>query len=91
MVNVHLLSSSRVWILAISVPLDDIQRLSVRPLKWLRFVTFTICGVTGKLATTKDGPSIVDYDSISFDDLTDDYYYIPDGDASWSLLLLPIS
>jgi hypothetical protein len=30
----------------------DIERLSVRPAKWLQFITFAICGVRGDLSAT---------------------------------------
>jgi hypothetical protein len=78
MVNIHLrIDNSQV--LALSIPFSDIQRLSIRPLKWLRFVTFTVCGARGNLSATPDGPA-VDYDSIALG--SEDYYYTPQGDAS---------
>jgi hypothetical protein len=82
MVNIHLrIDDSQV--LALSIPFSDIQRLSIRPLKWLRFVTFTVCGAHGNLSATPDGPA-VDYDSIALDSpIAEDYYYTPQGDASW--------
>jgi hypothetical protein len=79
MVDIHLrIDNSQV--LALSIPFNDIQRLSIRPLKWLRFVTFTVCGACGDLSATPDGPA-VDYDSIALG--SEDYYYTPQGDASW--------
>jgi hypothetical protein len=79
MVNIHLrIDDSQ--LLALSIPFSDIQRLSTRPLKWLRFATFTVCGARGDLSATPDGPA-VDYDSIALD--SEDYYYTPQGDASW--------
>ena len=54
-------------VLMLSIPFSDIERLSLRPVKWLRFVTFAICGVRGDLSATPNGPA--DYDRISLDDL----------------------
>ena len=66
-------------VLALSIPFSDIERLSVRPVKWLRFVTFAICGVRGDLSATPNGPP-VDYDSISIaGPIAEAYYYTPQG------------
>ena len=80
MVNIHLKNKQNdEYIPALSIPLDDIQRLAIRPLKWLRFVTFAVCGTTGELSPTPNGLA-VDYQRIGrFDSLADDYYYKPDG------------
>jgi hypothetical protein len=76
-VNIYLHIEDR-QVLALSIPFSDIERLSVRPVKWLRFVTFAICGVRGDLSAMPNGPP-VDYDSISLDDIAEAYYYIPEG------------
>jgi hypothetical protein len=85
MVNIHLSirgsDDSVHTVLALDIPKSDIQRLSVRPLKWLRFVAFTVCGVRGDLAMAPNGPA-VDYDISLTDAIAEDYYYIPDGDTS---------
>ena len=66
-------------VLTLSIPFSDIERLSLHPVKWLLFVTFTICGVRGDLSATPNGPP-VDYDSISLGDpLAKAYYYTPEG------------
>ena len=57
----------------LSIPYDDVQRLSVRPFKWMRFVMFCVCGARGDLSATSDGPP-VDYDSTSLTDITEVYY-----------------
>lgn len=57
----------------LSIPYDDVQRLSVRPFKWMRFVMFCVCGARGDLSATPDGPP-VDYDSTSLADITEVYY-----------------
>ncbi|KAG6373279.1 hypothetical protein JVT61DRAFT_6906 [Boletus reticuloceps] len=41
------------WFHALSIPRRDIERLAKRPLKWLRFATFTVCGAKGHLSTLK--------------------------------------
>jgi hypothetical protein len=71
------------YVLALSVPLSDIQRLSVRPLKWLRFVTFAFCGARGDLSETEEGPT-VDYDITTGIALA--YYYTPEGDLFLSFI-----
>lgn len=79
MVNIYLHIEDR-QVLALSIPFSDIERLSVRPVKWLRFVTFAICGVRGDLSAMPNGPP-VDYDSISLaDHIAEAYYYTPEGD-----------
>lgn len=62
----------------LSIPLSDVQRLSIHPFKWLRFVMFSICGAVGDLSATPDGPP-VNYDSISLADII--YFYTPSGDC----------
>ena len=79
MVDIHLLAhESEVPFL--SIPLADVQRLSIRPLKWLRFVLFAICGTSGELSATPDGKP-VDYNSTELGvDAT--YYFKPSGNFS---------
>jgi hypothetical protein len=69
-------------VLALSIPPSDIQRLSIHPLKWLRFVTFALAGVRGDLSATSDGPA-VEYANIPHANLADAYYYTPQGETSW--------
>ena len=76
MVEIYLESDQP--LLLLSIPPDDIQRLSDAPLKWLRFVTFTICGARGHLLQSHEGP-IVDYDATSINYIVGPYYYEPNG------------
>ncbi|KAI9465837.1 hypothetical protein BJY52DRAFT_1143807 [Lactarius psammicola] len=46
----------------LSVPLSDVQKVTIHPFKWLRFVMYSICGARGDLYATLDGPP-VEYDS----------------------------
>ena len=82
MVNVYLLKTDGGWIHCLAIPLEDIERLSLRPLKWLRFVIFTVSGAKGHLSDTPGG-NVVDYENISLADLTEDanYYFTPEGNA----------
>jgi hypothetical protein len=85
MVNIYLSGSppnEGHQVLALSVPSSDIQRLSIRPLKWLRFVMFAVCGVRGDLSVTPGGP-VVQYDSISHADIAEAYYYTAQRETSW--------
>ncbi|KAF8427180.1 hypothetical protein L210DRAFT_546350 [Boletus edulis BED1] len=80
-VDIYLpIESTTEWIHALSIPRRDIERLTLRPLKWLRFATFTVCGAKGHLSTTKGGQT-VDYENVSFENLTDRYYYTPDNNV----------
>ncbi|KAF8336220.1 hypothetical protein F5887DRAFT_1247630 [Amanita rubescens] len=78
--SIHFNADKRLKILALSIPFNDIERLSVRPVKWLRFVTFAICGVRGHLSeSAMPNGTPVDYDSISLDNIAEAYHYIPEG------------
>ena len=63
MVNVYVKVDNQ-WIHTLAIPLEDIDRLSLRPLKWLRFVVFTVVGARGHLFDAPDG-SLVDYENVS--------------------------
>ncbi|KAM6494525.1 hypothetical protein JOM56_010886 [Amanita muscaria] len=82
MVDIYLkLNNSDAFVRFLSIPQSDIQRLSIRPLKWLRFVTFTICGSYGHLhETAAVNTPPVDY---NISDLVESstYYYIPERPA----------
>ncbi|KAF8554880.1 hypothetical protein OG21DRAFT_1411748 [Imleria badia] len=58
----------------LSIPISDVNRLSRRPLPWLRYVMFSICGNEGNLFPTSDASDPVD-DDTSLDDLPDAIYY----------------
>ncbi|KAH0826478.1 hypothetical protein J3R83DRAFT_5480 [Lanmaoa asiatica] len=49
------------WIHVLSIPRKDIKRFTLRPLKWLHFATFTVCGAKGDFSATQGG-EIVDYE-----------------------------
>lgn len=84
MVNIYLCIGAQ-QVLALSIPSGDIERLAIRPLKWLRFVTCAFCGAHGDLSATPNGLP-VDYNSIHINHIAGAYYYIPDGK---SLSLIP--
>ncbi|KAN0130740.1 hypothetical protein V8E53_011415 [Lactarius tabidus] len=60
-------------ILFLTIPNDDVLRLSIRPYKWIRYVLFSICGARGDLSTVPNGQP-VDYDSTSLADDINLYY-----------------
>jgi hypothetical protein len=66
----------------LSIPLADVQRLSIHPFKWLKFVLFCICGTCGDLSATPDGDP-VDYHATELPDAT--YYYQPLGNVSFCM------
>ncbi|KAH9042313.1 hypothetical protein EDB84DRAFT_1266912 [Lactarius hengduanensis] len=78
MVNIYLnIDGSPLSLL--TIPNTEAERLSIHPLKWIRYVMFTICGAFGDLSPSPapDGPS-VDYDTTSLaNDI--DLYYNPSG------------
>ncbi|KAI0291863.1 hypothetical protein BC826DRAFT_911984 [Russula brevipes] len=78
MVNIHLRQIDGPWICALAIPPEDIGRLSLRPLKWLRFVAFAALGVKGHLYDSPGG-NIVNYGHVSLADLADNYYFSPEG------------
>ena len=66
----------------LSVPNSDIERLSNRPLRWLRYVMFSICGARGDLFRTLDPTDDpVDYNT-SLADLPAAIYYKSSGKIS---------
>ncbi|KAF8964218.1 hypothetical protein BDZ97DRAFT_1660573 [Flammula alnicola] len=78
-INLHL-SYQNEEMVALTIPIDDIKRLSLRPLKWLRYVAFAVFGAPGRLALTSDANAPdVDYD-VPLGKISGDYYYIPDGE-----------
>lgn len=48
-------------VLALSIPLDKCLTLSVNPLKWLRFLGYSIYGQQGYLSMSPTGPPLSDY------------------------------
>lgn len=83
MVNIHTRKEGvEEWVHALAIPPQDIHRLSLRPLKWLRFVTFTVVGGRGNLFDAPDG-NLVDYENVSLDDIAEsaNYYFVPEGNA----------
>ena len=67
----------------LTIPHTAVQRLSIRPFKWLQFVMFSICGAHGDLSAIPDGPP-VDYNSTELADNVI-YYYKPLGEVSYYL------
>ncbi|KAH9174859.1 hypothetical protein EDB89DRAFT_1848353 [Lactarius sanguifluus] len=72
MVNIYL-NIDKSTHLFLSIPDRDVQRLSIHPFKWLRYVMFSICGARGRLSAIPGGTE-VDYDSASLNDIADLYY-----------------
>jgi hypothetical protein len=66
------------WIVFLSIPSSTAQRLSLRPLKWLRFAAFAVCGARGHLCIDQEG-LLVNYNTSSADPLNKKYYYFSDG------------
>ena len=47
--------------LTLSIPTDAVFSFSLRPLKWLRYLGYAICGKEGYISTSPDGAAVVDY------------------------------
>jgi len=62
------------WIPILSIPTDQFDRFTLRPLKWLRFLGFIIYGRDGMLRTHCDGPEVDNYD-IGTSQLRECYYF----------------
>ncbi|KAH8994526.1 hypothetical protein EDB92DRAFT_1815046 [Lactarius akahatsu] len=73
----------------LSIPLDDVQRLSIRPFKWLRYVLYSICGARGNLYARLGDPP-VDYDSTELADHLI-YFYEPSGKVSYCITFRGLS
>ncbi|SRR6266404_299384 len=74
MVDFHLLIDGSSMKL-LSIPNDEIEYLAVRPLKWICFTIFCICGAQGHVVSGGPNGPVVDYESTSLSENT--YHYIP--------------
>ena len=61
----------------LSIPINDCQRFSARPLSWLRYVASTIYGGEGDISTCPDGGPVVDYNRAGIE--SGIYYYITES------------
>jgi hypothetical protein len=66
------------WIPILSIPTDQFDRFTLRPLKWLCFLGFIIYGQEGILRTHPDGPEVDNYD-IRTSQLRECYYFCSAG------------
>ena len=78
-INILLPHSDDTWIVALTIPPSDTQRLCRRPLKWLRFVAFAVCGAEGDLSEMPGGPDIQYAETSSIDPFVENYYDSPTG------------
>lgn len=89
MINISL-KVDGAYILFLSIPNDDVRRLSIHPFKWIKAVMFCICGTRGDLSEMLDGVLVpVDYSRTNLaDGPADDsdimLYYNPLGKNSYS-------
>jgi hypothetical protein len=60
----------------LSIPVETCQRFSVHPLRWLRYIGFTIYGTEGHIFRSPAGP-VVRYSEVDIQ--AGVYYYIPDS------------
>jgi len=77
MVNIFVRVNDGGWIHALTIPPNDIQRLSLRPLKWLRFAAFAAFGAKGHLLDAPGG-NIVN-DETEHAGLGENYFFQHDG------------
>ncbi|KAN0126239.1 hypothetical protein V8E53_015232 [Lactarius tabidus] len=76
MVDIHLLVPGS-DLPFLSIPLTDVQRLSICPFKWLHFVHFAICGTPGELSATPSGNPVDNHSTELVDTI---YYFKPSGE-----------
>ena len=62
--------------LALSIPLDKCLALSVNPLKWLRFLGYSIYGKEGYLSMSATDPPINNYSAVI---AACPYYFLSEG------------
>lgn len=62
----------------LSIPTNDFGRFALAPLKWLRFLGFTIYGREGLLLIGPDDIEVQDY-TAGVGDLQEHYYYCSQG------------
>jgi hypothetical protein len=63
----------------LSIPSEDIEKLSHSPHKWLKFVMFAICGAHGVLSATPGGTAVDNDTTFSNDDVQHYYYHFLQG------------
>jgi hypothetical protein len=66
---------------------NEVERLSIFPFRWIRYVMFAICGVHGDISMTPNGQPVNYNDTLLEDDA--ELYYIPSGLFLRLLLTLP--
>lgn len=70
------------WLHALTIPIDILPRLTRRPLKFLRYVAYTILGCDGSL-TNVDGTPVPNPNMTLPEDLSSlagSLYFIPEGE-----------
>lgn len=83
-VNIYLPNDSGNQVLMLSIPLNNIQRLSLFTLSsGLDLLFFSICDAVGNLSTTTNGLAAINYDNVSLATIPKYYYYTPHGDVLW--------
>jgi hypothetical protein len=67
------------WVLMLTIPSKKFSCFTLRPLCWLRFPGFAICGCEGILLLGPDGPEVDDYSAGEVENLQVAYYYLLSG------------
>ena len=63
----------------VTIPEADLCRFCIHPLKWVRYLGFTIVGVSGDLSREANGGPIQSYTGATSRQLRGQYFYIADG------------
>ncbi|THH20320.1 hypothetical protein EW146_g1008 [Bondarzewia mesenterica] len=78
-VTLTIKTNSDTWRPALRIPLIDLKRLSLRPLKWIRFIAYAITGAQGELyllpSSSELEGEVVNYDDASH--FQSEYYFVP--------------
>jgi len=62
------------WIVTLTIPTEEFNQFTFRPLSWLRFLGFAIYGREGALLLSPEGEEVDDY-TVSTESLKGAYYY----------------
>ncbi len=66
------------WLHVLSIPTDEFDKFTLKPLKWLCFLGFIIYGREGVLSSGPNHPEVNDYD-IGTSQIQDHYYFFSEG------------
>lgn len=80
LVSLPLPNSQNCWSLALEIPTADLGRFCLFPLKWVRYLAYTLLGCQGHLSKSTHGdPVDYNFSPINHKEMKGRYYYITTG------------